>query len=173
MNALGRQVGILKIPFLFLVPLTKLYDFTLLRGVRMEILYLVILKLLLPAIGGLCDRLLGHLGGRVWLPGVLTPPWRCGKRRDMMNGNVLAHWKDMIQSASVWHTLAVDLSWPAVGVTKACGYGKVCWRSSGAFKFSLTLLRLVQPGGEFECLSVLVEHSQDVKSIVWHPFEEV
>ncbi|WFD29754.1 Cytosolic iron-sulfur protein assembly protein [Malassezia sp. CBS 17886] len=30
----------------------------------------------------------------------------------------------------------------------------------------------VQPDSEFECLSVLMEHSQDVKTVAWHPHEE-
>lgn len=31
----------------------------------------------------------------------------------------------------------------------------------------------VQPDGDFECLSVLMEHSQDVKCVKWHPREDV
>lgn len=31
----------------------------------------------------------------------------------------------------------------------------------------------VQPDSEFECLSVMMEHSQDVKMVTWHPHEEV
>lgn len=31
----------------------------------------------------------------------------------------------------------------------------------------------VQPDSEFECLSVMMEHSQDVKAVAWHPKEEV
>lgn len=31
----------------------------------------------------------------------------------------------------------------------------------------------VQPDSDFECLSVMMEHSQDVKSVAWHPKEEV
>lgn len=31
----------------------------------------------------------------------------------------------------------------------------------------------VQPDGDFECLSVLMEHSQDVKCVAWHPKEDV
>lgn len=32
---------------------------------------------------------------------------------------------------------------------------------------------LVQPDSDFECMSVLMEHTQDVKCIAWHPKEEV
>jgi len=31
----------------------------------------------------------------------------------------------------------------------------------------------VQPDLDFECLSVLMEHSQDVKCVAWHPSEEI
>ena len=31
----------------------------------------------------------------------------------------------------------------------------------------------VQPDSDFECLSVLIEHTQDVKFVTWHPHEEV
>ncbi|KAF9050703.1 WD40 repeat-like protein [Hymenopellis radicata] len=31
----------------------------------------------------------------------------------------------------------------------------------------------VQPDADFECLGVMMEHSQDVKSVVWHPTEEL
>jgi len=31
----------------------------------------------------------------------------------------------------------------------------------------------VQPDSDFECLAVLMEHSQDVKCVSWHPHEEV
>lgn len=46
--------------------------------------------------------------------------------------------------------------------------------------FSLYVLELiilndnpVQPDAEFETLSVLMEHTQDVKAVTWHPKEEV
>lgn len=32
---------------------------------------------------------------------------------------------------------------------------------------------LVQEDADFECMSVLMEHSQDVKAVAWHPKEEV
>lgn len=38
---------------------------------------------------------------------------------------------------------------------------------------SLIILRTVHPDSEFDCLSVLMEHSQDVKTVAWHPKEEV
>ncbi len=35
------------------------------------------------------------------------------------------------------------------------------------------IYRLVQPDADFECLGVIMEHSQDVKCVAWHPTEEV
>ena len=31
----------------------------------------------------------------------------------------------------------------------------------------------VHPDADFECMGVLMEHSQDVKCVAWHPKEEV
>lgn len=31
----------------------------------------------------------------------------------------------------------------------------------------------VLPDGEFETISVLMEHTQDVKAVAWHPLDEV
>jgi cytosolic iron-sulfur protein assembly protein CIAO1 len=31
----------------------------------------------------------------------------------------------------------------------------------------------VIPDGEFECAAVLMEHTQDVKAVAWHPREDV
>jgi hypothetical protein len=32
---------------------------------------------------------------------------------------------------------------------------------------------LAQPDADFECMGVLMEHTQDVKCVAWHPTEEV
>jgi hypothetical protein len=37
---------------------------------------------------------------------------------------------------------------------------------------SLTQI-LAQPDADFECMGVLMEHTQDVKCVAWHPTEEV
>lgn len=34
-------------------------------------------------------------------------------------------------------------------------------------------LSAVKPDAEFECMGVLMTHSQDVKCVAWHPTEEV
>ncbi len=31
----------------------------------------------------------------------------------------------------------------------------------------------VQPDSDFECIAVMLEHTQDVKCLAWHPSEEV
>lgn len=31
----------------------------------------------------------------------------------------------------------------------------------------------VQPDADFECIAVMMDHTQDVKTIAWHPKEEV
>jgi hypothetical protein len=33
--------------------------------------------------------------------------------------------------------------------------------------------RTVIPDGDFECAAVLMEHTQDVKAVAWHPNEDV
>lgn len=35
------------------------------------------------------------------------------------------------------------------------------------------LVREAHPDYDFECMGVLMEHSQDVKCVAWHPTEEV
>lgn len=32
---------------------------------------------------------------------------------------------------------------------------------------------IVHPDADFECMGVLMEHTQDVKCVAWHPIEEV
>ncbi len=39
-------------------------------------------------------------------------------------------------------------------------------------RMSLTQI-LAQPDADFECMGVLMEHTQDVKCVAWHPTEEV
>ena len=67
--------------------------------------------------------------------------------------------------------------WRAVAEIKLSGYGKV----SGLLAFSYSILLnqtihttiLVHPDSDFECMGVLMEHTQDVKCVAWHPKEEV
>ena len=57
--------------------------------------------------------------------------------------------------------------------------GKLC-NKLPSLSLSKLLIRLlssrsssVQPDADFECMSVLMEHTQDVKCVTWHPKEEV
>lgn len=58
--------------------------------------------------------------------------------------------------------------WPHVVGTRQCGSGKV-------FFIRSLIKHIVQVGesDEYECLAVLQEHGQDVKSLCWHPLEEI
>jgi hypothetical protein len=67
----------------------------------------------------------------------------------------------------------LELSWQVVVEIKRSGFGKV--RYYWAFFSSLhsSLFLKVHPDGDFETISVLMEHTQDVKCVAWHPTEEV
>lgn len=65
----------------------------------------------------------------------------------------------------VWDSARTELCLRAVAETRVYGSGKVNTRDSA--------LTAVQPEADFECISVLMEHTQDVKAIAWHPHEEV
>jgi WD40 repeat protein len=61
----------------------------------------------------------------------------------------------------------------------SCSRDKTVWIWEGeiyCFHLPTSLnesIRLVQPDADFECMGVLMEHSQDVKCVAWHPSEEV
>ena len=64
----------------------------------------------------------------------------------------------------------------------SCSRDKTVWIWEGMFCsiFSSSLVDaflygvcLVHPDGDFETISVLMEHTQDVKCVAWHPTEEV
>jgi WD40 repeat protein len=59
----------------------------------------------------------------------------------------------------------------------SCSRDKTVWIWQGnefiVSKIDVRPHSLVLPDGEFETISVLMEHTQDVKCVAWHPREEV
>jgi WD40 repeat protein len=56
----------------------------------------------------------------------------------------------------------------AVGIS-LFGFGRV----KDIFEFNEIITFQVQEDSEFECIAVLHGHSQDVKSVLWHPTKEI
>ena len=70
------------------------------------------------------------------------------------------------------HIRVMAIIWLVVAEIRQFGYGRV----STFCHFSLNnflIVRKVLPDSEFETVSVLMEHTQDVKCVAWHPREEV
>jgi WD40 repeat protein len=64
------------------------------------------------------------------------------------------------------------ISWPLVAEIKVFGSGKVNYFINYLINYLIKILnKTVLEDGDFECLSVLQEHSQDVKKVIWHPDE--
>lgn len=75
-------------------------------------------------------------------------------------------------NARAWHIHAPERSLRHVAGTKPYGYGKVRRIHISLSTLTIDLL-LVHPDADFECITVLMEHKQDVKCVAWHPTEEV
>ena len=92
-------------------------------------------------------------------------------KRHPANGNALASLKGTRPNVKASPGLVLAICLLVVVATRLSGYGKVrgfiSWKT-----VSLTQI-LVQPDADFECMGVLMEHTQDVKCVAWHPTEEV
>ena len=60
-----------------------------------------------------------------------------------------------------------------VAETKRYGSGKVTIQLNHDILLLTSFFVAVKPDAEFECMAVMMEHSQDVKCVSWHPTEEV
>ena len=88
--------------------------------------------------------------------------------------------------SSAWRSMQADLCWQRVVVTKPFGFGNVRHHlfitKQRVFKcYCCYFVKNIVYGvcdetvvdDEFECVSVCHGHSQDVKSVVWHPTDEL
>ena len=89
------------------------------------------------------------------------------------NGSALLRWKATKRNARVSRTRLPELSWRAAAETNRSGCGKVGSIIDYSLAWIYDLLVIVLPDADIECMGVLMEHSQDVKSVAWHPNEEV
>ena len=94
-------------------------------------------------------------------------------RPSRMNGNASPCWRGTKRSARASRTRGRERCLHRVAETRRYGYGKVI------AEFNLVFIPLtgfavsVKPDADFECMSVMMEHSQDVKCVAWHPTDEV
>jgi hypothetical protein len=88
------------------------------------------------------------------------------------NGNASVSSKATRPNARVLPGPVLEICSLVVVATRPYGCGKVRGFLHHGGHELLTLV-LVQPDADFECMGVLMEHTQDVKCVAWHPTEEV
>ena len=79
--------------------------------------------------------------------------------------------RDRVQRSRVlgfWNSFG-ELQQRQIGL----GMGRLVMRLNQFIPWISDKLVSVLPDADFECMGVLMEHSQDVKSVAWHPREEV
>ena len=95
--------------------------------------------------------------------------------------------EDTRESAADWECVTLleghETECKSVGYSSSgtllasCSRDKTVWIWEGEYSslsvWSDAELFSVKPDTDFECMGVLMEHSQDVKCVAWHPSEEV
>ncbi len=85
--------------------------------------------------------------------------------------------KATITKSRAWRGLRLGLPWQLVGGISRSGFGRVRVRTTyttcDVIDVPMFLCVSDDDDDEYECASVLQSHSQDVKSVVWHPTLEV
>ena len=87
-------------------------------------------------------------------------------------GSAQAPLKDTRPSVKASRIRLTAITWLVVAEIRRFGYGRVSNPRAESFVFFLSCKKVL-PDGEFETASVLMEHTQDVKCVAWHPREEV
>jgi hypothetical protein len=89
-----------------------------------------------------------------------------------VSGNARVRWRATRRSVNPWRTRRLGRCLRVVVVIRRFGYGRVRVSRPLISTGDLTPLA-VHPDADFECMGVLMEHTQDVKCVAWHPSEEV
>lgn len=126
----------------------------------------------------------GHPLGKRLRQDPLTPTSAYGKSAryqrtttihpSLKNGNASRCWRGTKRNARVSHTRRRERYSQRVAETRQYGSGKVITKFNHSILHPLTCLPApVKPDADFECMGVMMEHSQDVKCVAWHPTGEV